>query len=77
MWVGSESSDMDWAQFSHSQTKLKKAKAIVFGSSDFICLKLFDSLRIPKLTINNAGEKICALVDEIFNLGIVLDSTLL
>ena len=50
-----------------------KTKAIVFGSSHNI--RLFKSLNIPSIAINNVGKQV-QFGDEVVSLGIVLDSTL-
>ena len=62
-----------WAQLNSLTLNASKTKAIVFGTAHTI--RLFKSLEIPSLTINNAGDQ-AQFVDEVTSLGVVLDSTL-
>ena len=62
-----------WVELISLTLNANKTKAIVFGSSHTI--KLFNSMRIPRITVNAAGEQV-QFVNEVVSLGVVLGSTL-
>ena len=57
-----------WAQLNSLTLNASKSKAIVFGTA--YTIRLFKSLEIPSLTINNSGDQV-QFVDEVTSLGIV------
>ena len=56
-----------WAGLNSLTLNGNKTKAIVFGSSHTI--KLFDSMKIPSITVNGAGEQV-QFVNEVASLGV-------
>ena len=60
-----------WAQLNSLTLNASKTKAIVFGTA--YTIRLFKSLEIPSLTINNAGHQ-AQFVNEVTSLGVVLVS---